>query len=279
MSNSISIDQKSFKRIAKRLKKEISGLEDNAGLMKVQEIMAQSLGFRNAYELEQYFTKNTQSDNIKKNQERDYNPFKHASAGRIAEMMAYLIPKKEDNNADNFDRGRFISLISGVALALTFLRNNHGIELTSDKFKEALSFKNILALSQNEKLPQPTISTLVGYLVSIPGFSLFNNHAENLKKGETQHNILLDYINKQAPFDNFNKKYQILSDDRSFIEITEFSDNVPFKIKLSMKDIKTLKSQAEKQEDKDIYQRLENTINDSYTIEKMLGWDSPFITD
>lgn len=279
MSDSISIDQKSFKRIAKRLKKEISNIQDEAGLMKVQEIMAQSLGFRNAYELEQHFTKNTQSDNIKKNQERDYNPFKHASAGRITEMLVHLSIPKDDNYVGSSNKSRVISLISGVSLALTWLRNNDNMELTEEKFKNALSFKNMLALSKNEKLPPHIISTIVGYLVSIPGFSLFNNQEETLKIGEAQHNILLDYIHQQAPFDNFNKKYQILSDDRSFIEITEFSDNVPFKIKLSMKDIKTLKSQAEKQEDKDIYQRLENTINDSYTIEKMLGWDSPFITD
>lgn len=274
MSNSISIDQKSFKRIAKRLKKEISNLDENSGLMKIQEIMAQSLGFRNAHDIENYFNKASESNNHES--EKNYDPFRYGSAGRITEILIRLSAFK--NNEHSEYKGTAISLLSAVARALVWLRDNQSEALNFVKFNNALSFENVVLLSQNDKLPYCITSDMHGYLVSIPGFVFSDQNKDNLAKGKEQHNILLDILNIKTNFDNFKNKYQNLSDKYSSIEITEFSDNIPFKIRISMANIKILQSQAKNKEEKDIYQRLQDTINDSYVIEKMLGHNSNFIS-
>lgn len=67
-------------------------------------------------------------------------------------------------------RGRLLSLLSGLLMALVNMRDKSEIILDFNKIKDSLLLENIIELSQCKDFPEKIIAAIKSYLYSIPGF-------------------------------------------------------------------------------------------------------------
>ncbi len=115
------------------------------------------------------------------------NPFTSGSSGGLTELLVSLM---DDSGGDGgMWKGRAISLISAIMMALVYMRDKKEILLDVDIIREYLILDNIVRLYKTRKdLPNHIRQSMRAYLVSLPGFQ------ENApKQGETtleQHGYL-----------------------------------------------------------------------------------------
>lgn len=96
------------------------------------------------------------------------NPFTSGSSGGLTEMIVSLMDGA--GGGGDMWKGRAISLISAVIMALVYLRDEGEILLDVEKIREYLSLVNIIDLYKRKDLPHHVKEALKGYLVSLPGF-------------------------------------------------------------------------------------------------------------
>lgn len=96
------------------------------------------------------------------------NPFTTGSSGGLTELLVSLM---DDSGGDNaMWKGRAISLISSIMMALVHMRENKEILLDVDIIREHLILDNIIKLSKRRDLPAHVNQSIRSYLRSLPGF-------------------------------------------------------------------------------------------------------------
>lgn len=95
------------------------------------------------------------------------NPFAQGSSGGLTELLVSLM---DDGGSDGMWKGRAISLISAIMMALCYMRDNDGVLLDIDVIREHLILDNIIKLNKRRDLPANIRQSIRGYLVSLPGF-------------------------------------------------------------------------------------------------------------
>lgn len=95
------------------------------------------------------------------------NPFAQGSSGGLTELLVSLM---DDGGGDGMWKGRAISLISAIMMALCHMRDSDGLLLDIDVIREHLILDNIIKLNKRRDLPPNIRQSIRGYLVSLPGF-------------------------------------------------------------------------------------------------------------
>lgn len=95
------------------------------------------------------------------------NPFAQGSSGGLTELLVSLM---DDGGSDGMWKGRAISLISAIMMALCHMRDTDGLLLDIDVIREHLILDNIIKLNKRRDLPANIRQSIRGYLVSLPGF-------------------------------------------------------------------------------------------------------------
>lgn len=96
------------------------------------------------------------------------NPFSSGGSGGLTELLVSLM---DDSGGGDMWKGRAISLISAIMMALTFMRDNGEILLDVDAIREHLILDTIIKIYKTRRdLPIHIRAALRAYLLSIPGF-------------------------------------------------------------------------------------------------------------
>ena len=143
------------------------------------------------------------------------NPFASGGSGGLQELLVSLMD--DGGGGGDMWKGRAISLISAIMMALVFLRDNKEILLDVDNIREYLILETIIKLNKRKDLPTHIRDAIRGYLVSLPGF------VENAPK---QNETVLEqhgYLQMQ-----FTKLLVSLADQYGFIFKTNLGE-VDFK--------------------------------------------------
>lgn len=114
------------------------------------------------------------------------NPFISGSSGGLTELLVSLM---DDSGGDNaMWKGRAISLISAIMMALVWMREQKEILLDVEIIREYMNLENIIKLSKRGDLPAHVKQSIRAYLKSLPGYQEGTN-----KQSETvmdQHGYL-----------------------------------------------------------------------------------------
>lgn len=114
------------------------------------------------------------------------NPFTTGSSGGLTELLVSLM---DDSGGDNaMWKGRAISLISSIMMALVHMRENKEILLDVDIIREHLILENIIKLSKRRDLPPHVNQSIRAYLRSLPGYQ--DNAAKQSETVMDQHGYL-----------------------------------------------------------------------------------------
>lgn len=96
------------------------------------------------------------------------NPFTTGSAAGLTELLVGLMD--EAGSDGGMWKGRAISLISAIMLALVWMRDNSGLLLDVDQIREHLVLDNIQTLAKRRDLPNNAKKSISAYLKSLPGY-------------------------------------------------------------------------------------------------------------
>ena len=96
------------------------------------------------------------------------NPFIVGSAAGLTELLVGLMDEAGGDNA--MWKGRAISLISALMLALVHLREHDGLLLGVEVIRDHLLLENIQKLSKRRDLPPHILQSVKAYLRSLPGY-------------------------------------------------------------------------------------------------------------
>lgn len=174
--NTFSIDEAKFLKTSKKLMSEIndfilqtSDIESAPfSLSKVQELLAQSLGFRNLHELQKVFNEiDSTTKEIISSIHKPYI-FNNIEADQSVHIILNLM---DNSGSGDMWRGRALSLISFVMKILVHMRNEKEIILNSDTISEYLILDNLIKLLKTRKdFPESIKRDLRSYLTSLPGY-------------------------------------------------------------------------------------------------------------
>jgi intracellular multiplication protein IcmO len=97
------------------------------------------------------------------------NPFSSGGSGGLTELLVSLMD--DGGGGGDMWKGRAISLISAIMMALTYMRDQKEILLDVDAIREYLILENIIKLYKTRRdFPNHIRAALRAYLVSLPGF-------------------------------------------------------------------------------------------------------------
>lgn len=96
------------------------------------------------------------------------NPFIVGSAAGLTELLVGLMDEAGGDNA--MWKGRAISLISSIMLALVHLRDHDGLLMGVEVIRDHLLLEKIQQLSKRRDLPSHVLQSLKAYLRSLPGY-------------------------------------------------------------------------------------------------------------
>ena len=142
------------------------------------------------------------------------NPFAQGSAGGLTQLLVSLMDGG-DGGGDMW-KGRAISLISAIMLALIYMRDQGEILLDVDMIREYLILDNIIKLYKDKRavpFPPHIRNSIKAYLVSLPGFQ---------EKAEKQSETVLEqhgFLQMQ-----FTRILGSLADDYGFIFKTNLGE-------------------------------------------------------
>lgn len=141
------------------------------------------------------------------------NPFISGSAGGLTELLVGLMDEAGGDNA--MWKGRAISLVSGIMMALVWMRDNTGLLIDVDVIRNHLLLENIQKLATRRDLPTNIIQALRGYLVSLPGYQ------EKPKDGKQSETVMDQHGYLQM---QFTKILGSLSDTYGYIFRTNLGE-------------------------------------------------------
>lgn len=97
------------------------------------------------------------------------NPFSSGGSGGLTELLVSLMD--DGGSGGDMWKGRAISLISAIMMALVYMRDQKEILLDVDAIREYLILDNIIGLYKKRRdFPKHIVAALRAYLLSIPGF-------------------------------------------------------------------------------------------------------------
>jgi intracellular multiplication protein IcmO len=97
------------------------------------------------------------------------NPFSSGGSGGLTELLVSLMD--DSGGGGDMWKGRAISLISAIMMALVYMRDQKEILLDVDAIREHLILDNIIKLFKTRRdFPSHIRAALRAYLVSLPGF-------------------------------------------------------------------------------------------------------------
>ena len=96
------------------------------------------------------------------------NPFTSGSSGGLTELLVSLMDESGGDNA--MWKGRAVSLISALMMALVDMRDKKEILLDVEIIRDYLILDNIIKLAKRRDLPSHVITALKAYLRSLPGY-------------------------------------------------------------------------------------------------------------
>lgn len=99
------------------------------------------------------------------------NPFSSGGSGGLTELLVSLMDGGGSGGGGDLWKGRAISLISAIMMALVYMRDEKEILLDVDTIREYLILDNIIKLYKTRRdFPNHVRAALRAYLVSLPGF-------------------------------------------------------------------------------------------------------------
>lgn len=96
------------------------------------------------------------------------NPFASGGSGGLQELLVSLMD--DGGGGGDMWKGRAISLISAIMMALVYMRDKGEILLDVDIIREYLILETIIKMNKRSDFPPHIKAALRGYLVSLPGF-------------------------------------------------------------------------------------------------------------
>lgn len=114
------------------------------------------------------------------------NPFISGSSGALTELLVSLMDESGGDNA--MWKGRAISLISAIMMALVDMRDRKEILLDVEKIRDHLTLEEIIKLNKRKDLPVHVLVSLNAYLKSLPGYQ--PNAAKQSETVMDQHGYL-----------------------------------------------------------------------------------------
>lgn len=94
--------------------------------------------------------------------------FNNVSSGFLAELFSNLVLEFEDDDSIMW-KGRAISMISSVMMALVYMRDKENFNLTPNSIREYLLLDKVISLYHKD-FPLHIHTSLKSYLFSLPGF-------------------------------------------------------------------------------------------------------------
>jgi hypothetical protein len=102
-----------------------------------------------------------------------FNPFATASSDNLTEMMVALLD--EPGGDGPLWKGRATAMMTGLMRALTYLRDEYGLELTASTIRDYVGLEALISFLDDQKyrvLPESVRFPIKSYLTSLPGFRL-----------------------------------------------------------------------------------------------------------
>lgn len=187
----ISIDDAKFKKTSKKLHKHLLNFNSEIKLSDTQEILSQSLGYRNLYDLQKFINGLDSIEN--KNKESFLNEI---NSEQIIFFISLLIDGSQDGS---IWKQRAVFLLSSIIPVIMYLKNENKIELNIETIRYYLDLDNIVMLNITNELPDEIKTYLSNYLSTIPGFTqstLFSTSYEQHSYLTMQINPVLNLLEK-----------------------------------------------------------------------------------
>lgn len=167
-NNSISIDEAKFSKSSKKLHNLLNDLGLDIKLSQTQEILSQSLGFRNLHHLQK--TLNSLPFTETATKEYTSTTFDIFSSLDFEQSMGIILFLMDNNGTDMW-RGRAISLMSAILKVLIHLQEKKEVVITSQVIADYLHLDNLIKIYKTRRdFPDNIRNNLKNYLLSLPGF-------------------------------------------------------------------------------------------------------------
>lgn len=173
--NLVSIDEVKFLKTSKKLLNTLSTeYKLEIKLSQMQEMLAQSLGFRNLHDLQQAFNRshNNNEDFIQpKPMILSIKKPDIFDTIELEQAVQIVLNLMDSSSGGDMWRGRAISLLISVLKALIYMRDNKELVLDAETIREYLILDNIIKLYKTRRdFPDSIRRDLRAYLTSLPGF-------------------------------------------------------------------------------------------------------------
>lgn len=173
--NTVSVDEVKFLKTSKKLVNTLlTEHKLELKLSQMQEMLAQSLGFRNLHELQQTFNRsNNVSDNVIQPKPiidsiKKPDIFYNIEVEQAVQIVLNLM---DSSGGGDMWRSRAISLLICVVKALIYMRDQKELVLDAEAIREYLIFDNLVKLYKVRRdFPDSIRRDLRAYLTSLPGF-------------------------------------------------------------------------------------------------------------
>lgn len=217
IENNIQVNEEQFKKIAKKLQKNLLDKHlFNLKLAESQELLAQALGHRNLFSLQQFFNAGEAKDSIKKD-----GIFQNLAVEQCIMVFSNLMVEQENN----IWKSRAISLISAVMMALCYMRDNEELVLDIDVIRENFMLESIIKFNKKIDLPPNIKRAIRSYLVSLPGFK--ENTTKQNETALEQHSYLqMQFFNVLEVLDKIDTNDFIIA-DKSWFFINKKAKKIP----------------------------------------------------
>lgn len=209
--NYIALDLATFKKSSKRIctlfaqhlidTKQVS--YPDLPVNKAQELLAQSLGFRNYDSIQKYFNK---QGSLPTNKSSRSVFLLEYSANDIIDLFSFFLEHTTKEGGKEW-KTQAITLVSVVARMLKYMQEQDIILLDIEVFEDYLKLENIIKVYQKARyLPSNIRHDLRSYLVSLADYDIQQN--QPTQKSIDSHNLLFfnlhPIISKLKEIQNFD---------------------------------------------------------------------------
>ena len=208
-TNGIVIDKEKFKKVSKKLSSSLKKVDhNNLKLTEVQELFANSLGFRNVFEFQKHIDSNiieTQKE-IPTNLKSESSLVQQLTTSQKIKFLQFI--SKYNTNDTNVDRPEDINRQTYIIETLKFFQDYKGETKIPTKLKQFkgsdFSYQSIYFLSQYDELIES-----LDFMTKINNTRLTNNVNKYINKMskeiyESEKEYYLEYLSSFEFFDNNN---------------------------------------------------------------------------
>lgn len=191
----------------------VDGKGDNSLFMKIFS-MLRSMGREDDLLTLNYMTGSRNVSGPQENKlSNTLNPFTTGTSNGLTELIVGLMGGGSGGGDGDMWKGRAISMVGAVMRALVWKRDNQNLLLDVEVLRDNILFENIQKLALDSDLPSEVVSSLNGYLQSLPGYVV----GEETQEATTleQHGFLMM---------QFTRILSSLSDDYGYIFKTNLGE-------------------------------------------------------